>query len=171
MQLIVGLTLVLAACSRKETHVEPAPELEIIFGRETGIDVIGNTPFNRQDSIDFEHIKGLDQLVVDIYERNLKEKPNFDIQTSLMSFSITTTQDAEYFITRDNCRFRGGGAGWGLWSIWGEIIFPIKITDKIVKNNDTLELASTLDSDNIKLFYESRYSDLTGVDSLIITKK
>src|SRR3712207_4944385 len=104
--LIILIMGALVACSKQEPEVKPAPEVNILFERETGVHVIKNTPFERQDTINLVQIKELDQLIVNILENNLNDDFGFDIEQAVMGIKITTGQDEEYFLTRDNCQMR-----------------------------------------------------------------
>ncbi|MBR9860579.1 hypothetical protein GYB22_07470 [bacterium] len=170
--LLLATLALLSACKDKEDDDkdDPKPEREkaviIEFGY-THPDSFNMTAFLNQDEIFIDSLLNLEQITIELAEENIEITE--DIEDGFaMSYQLKTDNDTEYFTMYDNVPTPSSGyTQFGSYSyVYCETSPYIKITDKAIPGNDTLEISDK--NDWIILNYTSEISTQSASDSIRI---
>lgn len=164
--ILTMILFMMYSCEKKSDHELPEnPSNDIYFGYYTSGHSV---EFSNQDSI---FAKTMDSIVtIKIAEKNLR-LTDLNISTpSDLNFAIqiSSLEDNELIIKGKNVWSLGTAIGQNsqreITSISHVFVVPVKFSDTIKKNNDTLELKTT--NDYIRVLYKSDYTKLNTEDTL-----
>jgi hypothetical protein len=149
------LIMILVISCKKQPDITVPPFLDIKFENITISDIKPIGP----DSVYAKYFTS--PLSVQIFEYHLEQfkLKNPDIEQGIFAFQITTPEDSEVFVKGKNIG-SSGGIGFdrhaNITQIDNKFAIPVKFSDTVIKNNDTVEYSN--ESDYIKVQYKSGYS-------------
>lgn len=162
--LLAIFSLTLFACKKEkdEPSPRPTPKLEILFGYSASFDFM---KWVNQTEISMDSIKAFDDIGISIAEKNLASFNGYTTDSGVTEFTAKTNNDEEVFNSEEMSR-RSAYAftGFGSNEFGGELFLPYKFSNTAIKGNDTLEISNSMDE--LKIIYKSKYTTLSGRDSI-----
>jgi hypothetical protein len=164
--LILITILVIAYSCKKQPDITQVPLIDIKFGNTASSTVEPSG----QDSVFAKDIGSLLSLQIIEYHLEQFKLNNLDIEQRIFAFQVITSEDSEVFIKGKNIMTMSGGTGFDKYykvtQIENKFAIPVKVSDRVIKNNDTLERRK--ENDFIKVQYKSGYSGRMIKKTLIL---
>lgn len=167
--LLFALYLIILSCEKKQDLPESKVDFKIGYLADfgTGVHV---EDFINQDTI-FKN--DLDTAItIQISEDDLEAYDLDPLIFENLEFTIyvNTSYDNQRFTRGNNVYSIGAGGGSNNFgkvsSISNSFVIPIKMTDNVISNNNKIELSPK--NDYIRISYESKYSKLSKVKTIVI---
>jgi hypothetical protein len=166
--LLVALSLSILSCEKKQDLPDPTVEFKIGYISDLGGSHIEY--YLNQDTILRSDLDTA--LSVKVIEKNLNDRKLDSLQLQKLEFTvyINTLLDSEKVTTGSHVYGYGLSMGRNTKNEVNDIdfafILPLRITDRVIINDSKIELASQ--SDYIRISYESIYTGLSKVKTIII---
>jgi hypothetical protein len=165
--LIIGLSIL--SCKKDQFLPEPTVDFHLgyLAENERGIHV---EDYLNQDFIlrvDLDTALALTVLEDDLEILGLDPQILYNLEFTVY---VNTSRDNEIFVRNKNVYSIGGGGGCNnvnqLSSIFNSFILPLRMTGSSVVNDNKIELDPQ--NDYIRISYESNYSNLSKVKTILI---
>jgi hypothetical protein len=157
---VILIMTTIFSCSKQESVTDPS--IDIVFGSL-------NVLFINQDTIYANNVGS--SISVHIFEHSVPVSKigNASATDLQFAFKARSSSDSDYFIKGKNILSRGGSMGYpGLHKVIDishDFALPVKFSDVITNNNDTIELKR---NDYLSITYKSYYTTKVFEKTLVI---